>query len=105
MAFNFQPVVGDWYQDASGGTFEVVAYDFEEEAIEIQYFDGAIEELDLETWIALSLIPAEPPEDWSGSMDLSREDYGVDLDSNSAFEFQNPLDEFDHQDPLDGMDF
>ena len=24
--------------------------------------------------------PVDPPEDWSGSLDIEREDYGVDLD-------------------------
>ena len=92
MAVGIQPVVGDWYMAPGGDTFEVVAFDGEDDSVEIQYFDGAIEELDLETWLEVSARPIEPPEDWSGSMDVSREDYGVDdmLPSQRA---GNPLDD------------
>lgn len=97
MGMHYQPVVGDWYETATGEVFEVVALDSEEGTLEIQYFDGAIEEIELETWLELELIPVEPPEDYSGSLDISREDYGADLDDMSVrFRLgDNPLDGFD----------
>lgn len=70
----FQPVVGEWYQTPGGELFEVVAYDSDEDVVEIQYFDGALEELDRETWDELAIEPAEAPEDWSGPMDIVSED-------------------------------
>ena len=73
------PIVGDWYRDAAGDIFEVVAIDDDEGTIEIQYFDATVEELENDSWNELYLIPIEPPEDWSGSLDIEREDYGVDL--------------------------
>lgn len=91
------PVVGDWYMLPKGESFEVVAYDHEEEVVEIQYFDGAIEELELETWLELGAEPTEPPEDWSGSLDIMREDYGREEEAN-PFNPQNPLDELDAMD-------
>lgn len=94
MASNLQPIIGDWYQNNTGETFEVVAYDPEDQNVEIQYFDGAVEELDLDTWVQIPLRSAEPPEDWSGSYDISREDYGVDLDQD-IFRTGNPLDDFE----------
>lgn len=95
MAVQFQPVIGDWYLTAEGDNFEVVAYDPEDETIEIQYFDGAVEELDLDTWLQLAIEPSEPPEDWSGSLDLMSEDYGVDLDSHLGSKLHSPLDDLD----------
>ncbi|RFA30032.1 hypothetical protein CAI21_07385 [Alkalilimnicola ehrlichii] len=95
MAQQVLPIVGDWYQTVDGNTFEVVAYDPEDESIDIQYFDGALEELDLDTWLEMDIEAAEPPEDWSGSLDMMTEDYGVDLDRPASHDHNNPLDELD----------
>jgi hypothetical protein len=92
MAVQYQPVVGDWYMSATGETFEVVAYDPEEESVEIQNFDGSLDELELETWLEVSLEPIEPPEDFSGSLDITREDYGDDTLGRHP---NNPLDDLD----------
>ncbi len=68
------PQIGDWYKSTAGDAFEVVASDDDDETLELQYYDGTIEELDRETWEVLQPEPVEPPEDWSGSMDVSPED-------------------------------
>ena len=41
---NPAPVIGSWYRKRGGETFEVVAIDPKDRTIEIQYFDGAVEE-------------------------------------------------------------
>jgi hypothetical protein len=75
-----QPGIGDWYRLDSGSLFEVVAYDDDDGTIEIQYFDGTVEEMDIEDWEAQwedgALESAEAPEDWSGSVDVDAEDSG-----------------------------
>lgn len=76
----YPPIVGDWYRNLKGEIFEVVALDEDDGTIEIQYFDGSLEELDEDAWGEQFMEPIEPPEDWSGSLDIEREDYGVDLD-------------------------
>ena len=48
---NPAPVIGSWYRKRGGETFEVVAIDPKDRTIEIQYFDGAVEELELEDWV------------------------------------------------------
>jgi hypothetical protein len=74
MATNAQPTIGDWYRNPSGVLFEVVAYDEDDGTIEIQYFDGTIEEMEREDWDAQwkdgSIEAGEAPEDWSGSVDV-----------------------------------
>jgi len=80
MTTKYQPRVGDWYKNPTGDLFEVVAHDEPNGTVEIQYFDGAVEELDMDSWLELDIEVAEPPEDWSGSLDIEREDYGVDLE-------------------------
>lgn len=70
-------VVGEWYQSDSGERFEVVAMDDEEATIEIQYFNGDVEELDQDSWSAIGLQRIPAPEDWSGPFDdLERDDMG-----------------------------
>ncbi|MGH8321117.1 MAG: DUF6763 family protein, partial [Gammaproteobacteria bacterium] len=73
-----QPAIGEWYADPQGVTFEVVTVDDGDGTIGVQYFDGTLEELDAENWAEMRLRPVDPPEDWSGSLDIVREDYGVD---------------------------
>ena len=69
-----QPGIGDWYRLTGGELFEVVALDEDAGTIELQYFDGTIEEMDVEDWDARwedgELEAAEAPEDWSGSVDV-----------------------------------
>jgi hypothetical protein len=70
-----QPGIGNWYRlKESGSLFEVVALDDDDGTIEIQYFDGTVEEMDVEDWEGQwddgALERAEAPEDWSGSVDV-----------------------------------
>ncbi len=94
MPTQFEPRVGDWYEDGEGRTFEVVAIDDDEASIEIQYFDADVAELDRETWQEMNLQLAAEPEDWSGPFDMpDRDDRG---DSDLPFRpdaWGKPLDE------------
>ncbi|MEJ2509225.1 MAG: hypothetical protein P8009_07075 [Gammaproteobacteria bacterium] len=94
MATEFEPSVGDWYEDPRGRVFEVVAVDEAEGAVEIQHFDGDVEEVDMDTWVELDLQPTAEPKDWSGPFDdLERDDFG-DVDTPRHPEaWGKPLDE------------
>lgn len=72
----FEPIVNRWYRDLEQGyTFQVIARDDQQDTVEIQYFDGDLEEMDLEEWNVMALEPIEPPEDWTGSIDhIERDD-------------------------------
>jgi Family of unknown function (DUF6763) len=73
-----RPEVGEWYRTRSGDSFEIVAVDEDDGTIEVQYFDGTVEEFDLDDWEAQrangDLSSTEAPEDWSGSVDVEDED-------------------------------
>jgi hypothetical protein len=75
---DMQPIVGQWYRGVTDELFEVVAIDDEDETIEIQCFDGTIAEMDFESWNLQirdrALDAADAPEDWSGAVDVERED-------------------------------
>ena len=87
------PVVGSWYKLSGGGLFEVVAIDEQDATIEVQHYDGTVEEYELDAWRDMLLLAAEPPEDWAGSLDIEKEDYGVDRDEPRIDLHGNPLDE------------
>ena len=93
---NIYPVIGAWYKRAGFGLFEVVATDEDDRTIEIQYFDGTVEELDTDAWKDMYLEEAQPPEDWTGSMDVEREDAEPGGKDVPHKDFASPLDFFDH---------
>jgi hypothetical protein len=54
------PEIGLWYRDIENRLFEVVALE-SEDAIEVQYYDGAITEYDRESWDLLCVnVVSEP---------------------------------------------
>jgi hypothetical protein len=70
MVSELEPVVGQWYvQQDKGDRFRIVAIDLATASIEIQRFDGDIEEIELDVWQELDLTPVEAPEDWTGPYD------------------------------------
>jgi hypothetical protein len=80
MESAINPVVGQWYRhpDADKGEmFQVIDIDTDEDTVEVQYFDGDIEELPQGTWHAQGLQSCAPPEDWTGPYDeIARDDRG-----------------------------
>ena len=76
------PIIGQWYRLDEHMLFEVVAMDCDDQTIEIQHFDGMIEELDFETWDQSYITESSAPEDWSGAYDMSPLDYGVDRENH-----------------------
>lgn len=89
------PVIGDWYRSPRGDLLEVVAIDTTDGTIEVQHFDATVEELDLEAWEEASLEAAVPPEDWSGSVDIDREDFGNQDDGVPPHDWSSHLDYLD----------
>ncbi len=78
------PIIGNWYRnEETGDDFEVVAIDEDAQTIEIQYFEGELEELDLDAWYELPIESIEAPEDWSGPYDdMDSDDLGYDADDD-----------------------
>jgi len=78
MSNRLQPIVGHWYNHLDkGDLFQVVALDQRSGTIEIQEFDGGLDEIDLDEWRQMSIETAAPPEDWTGPVDeLEPDDLG-----------------------------
>ena len=89
------PVIGSWYRRSNGSLFEVVAVDEDDATIELQFFDGTIDEVDFENWGQLLLEKVGAPEDWSGSVDMDPEDF-IDTDGKEIPSgFHDPLEFLD----------
>ena len=78
MPIESDPVVGQWYEHLDKGQkFEVISLDEDVGTVEIQYFDGDLDELDLDTWYELEIQLSEQPEDWTGPVDnVAKDDLG-----------------------------
>ena len=65
-----------------GEIFQVVALDENSGTIELQEFDGGIDEVDLDEWHQLTIDAAAQPEDWGGPLDdVEPDEFGyTDLD-------------------------
>lgn len=75
MSSEVDPIVNAWYHyPEKAQKFKVTALDEHAGTVEIQYFDGNIDELDLDIWYNLDIERIEPPEDWTGSMDNVEKD-------------------------------
>lgn len=90
------PEVGSWFRGSNGNTFEVVAVDEEDDTIEVQHFDGTLEEFDLESWKELEIETVDAPEDWSGSMDVDEQDLPDNEEKHK--DYDDPMDFVDEMD-------
>jgi hypothetical protein len=88
--------IGQWYvREGKGEIFLVTGYDESARTIEIQTFDGDLDEIDLRTWTTLLLEFAETPEDWTGPIDDVRfDDLGCSHTELSAADWFEPLQPF-----------
>ncbi len=90
MAIQY-PVIGQWFSRPNGTLFEVVAIDEEDMTVEIQQFDGTIDEVDIDRWPDLLLVEVSAPEDWSGSVDMDPEDFTNKKDVELPSGYHDPL--------------
>lgn len=99
-----QPGIGAWYRMRGGDTFEVVAVDEAGGTVEVQHFDGTVEEFELDDWLSQyadgTLVSTEAPEDWSGSVDVEDGDDEEPSSGNSVDGSLNAA----GVDSLDGLD-
>lgn len=85
--------IGQWYlRQDKGEEFLVTGLDESSRTIEIQTFDGDIDEIDEEAWTSLPLELGEPPEDWTGPLDdVETDDLGVTETLMTANDWSAPL--------------
>ena len=100
MAREFEPVVGQWYENIDeNDSFRVLSVDEDAELIEIEYLDGDIEEIDVDTWAEFDLEKIEQPEGWSGA-EIGGDD-DDDEDEDDDWDDDEDEDEDEDDDDLD----
>jgi hypothetical protein len=95
MDTELDPIVGNWYRHLDKGQlFRVVAFDQERGTVELQHFDGDIEEIDASAWFDMEIEPAEAPEDWTGPVDdVETDDLGYTETAMRRRDWEKPLEE------------
>jgi hypothetical protein len=93
---DYEPVPGQWYENVEEEeSFRVLSVDEDSERLEIEYLDGDIEEIDLETWREMDLERIEEPEGWSESDDEEADDDDDWDDEDEEEEDDEDDDDFD----------
>ena len=99
VAREFEPVVGQWYENIDeNDSFRVLSLDEDAELIEIEYLDGDIEEIDVDTWAEFDLEKIEQPEGWSGADITKKADEEEDEDEDEEWDDDDDEDEDDDLD-------
>ena len=85
--------IGQWYARLDKGEiFRVTGLDEESHTIEIQTFDGDLDEIDEESWVLMPLTFTETPEDWTGPVDdVERDDLGYSETDMAGADWARPL--------------
>lgn len=103
MGRDYDPIKGQWFEDLEENEiFLVLSVDPDEELVEIQYENGDIEEIDLDTWHELDLERASEPEGWaSESEDAEDEEEDLDDDDEDDDWDEDEDDDWDDDDDED----
>ena len=101
MAREFEPVVGQWYENIDeNDSFRVLSVDADAELIELEYLDGDIEEIDLDTWAEFDLDKIEQPEGWSGE-EIGKPEEEEEEEEDEDEDWDDDEDEDEDEDDLD----
>jgi len=101
VARDYDPVQGQWYEDLEENeVFRVLSVDPDEEIIEVQYENGDIEEMDLDTWHELDLERASEPEGWASDDEDDKEEEEEEEDEDDWDEDEDD-DDWDDDDDED----
>nr|WP_298727968.1 DUF6763 family protein [uncultured Steroidobacter sp.] len=104
MARDYDPVQGKWYEDLEENeVFKVLSVDPDQELVEVQYENGDIEEIDLDTWHELDLEQADEPEGWASDDEDEEEEEDEDEDEDDWDEDDDDWDD-DEDEDLDDDD-
>ena len=107
MSRDYEPVPGQWYENLEDEeSFRVLTVDEDSELVEIEYLDGEIEEIDLETWHEMDLERTDEPEGWAESdeKDKDEEEDEEEEEEEDEDEDDDDWDDDDDDDDDDGDD-
>jgi hypothetical protein len=88
-----EPVVGAFYEDEDGRTFEVISFDENDGTIEIQYGDNTSDEIDLDDWYGMDLERLESDDDEDEEVTEEPDDSSVPGDDDDLDDDVDNLEE------------
>lgn len=96
MTTDADPVVGRWYEHTDKGyKFEVVGIDEDAGLVDIQFYDGNVDEIELEDWYEQEIEISEAPEDWTGPVDdVETDDLDYTETQMQPEDWSRPLQEY-----------
>jgi hypothetical protein len=95
---DYEPVPGQWYENLEDEeSFRVLTVDEDSELVEIEYLDGEVEEIDLETWHEMDLEQTDEPEGWSES-DEEEDEEEEEEDEDDEDDWDEDEDDDDDED-------
>jgi hypothetical protein len=105
VARDYDPVQGKWYEDLEENEiFKVLSVDPDQELVEVQYENGDIEEIDLDTWHELDLELSQEPEGWAADDEKDEEEEEEDDEDEDDWDEDDDDWEDDEDDDLDDDD-
>jgi hypothetical protein len=86
------PGIDQWYAHLDKGQrFYVVAINEDQNTIDIQHFDGDLEEISLDEWRNLQIELSEEPENWTGALDIAEiDDLGTGVTDTGEDDWAEP---------------
>ena len=85
MPTDTDPIVENWYENQEENhRFKVIALDDAIGTVEIQHYDGSLEEIDIETWYLLDIEQIDNPDSWAGALDDLEQNDSDYMDSELA---------------------
>ena len=95
MRNELDPIADQWYwHHDKGPLFYVTAINREDRTVEVQHYDGDIEEYTFAEWRNMDIEPGEEPENWTGAVDIDeRDDLGTEITDTRKADWDEPLTE------------
>lgn len=96
MPNELDPLEDQWYAFIDKGQcFYIVAIDEDASTIEVQHFDGDLEEYSFDDWRELGVELSEAPENWDGALDLGElDDLGTEITDTNQEDWSEPQQDF-----------
>ena len=92
MPNELDPRINQWYAHFDKWQcFYVVATEEDKNTVEIQHFDGDIEEFSFDEWRDLKIVLSEEPESWAGALDIAeQDDLGTGITDTRSADWTEP---------------
>ena len=102
MPNELDPLIEQWYAHVDKGQlFYITDINEEKNAIEIQHFDGDIEELNFDEWRELEIELSEEPVSWAGPLDIAeKDDLGTGVTDTRPGDWTEPGKDYPTSQPI-----